>query len=180
MPSLFSKKKDSEKELTQSRTSSDTQYVNEPSQSKTKYSHGPRPSPPAYADETTPPTYKASSYLRSLHDGDPNDKVDVPMIHSTHKLSFGDYLPWGSAMKTGKRTVISRSMTRDCYIKHYAKDEEGNYIGTERPYPDHQLVFVPNKSTPDDILQQVSTFAYCMCSTIANLVVVERVRRRET
>lgn len=78
------------------------------------------------------------------------------MIHSTHKLSFGDYLPWGSAMKTGKRTVISRSMTRDCYIKHYAKDEDGNYIGTERPYPDHQLVFVPNKSTPDDILKQVS------------------------
>lgn len=78
------------------------------------------------------------------------------MIHTTHKLSFGDYLPWGSAMKTGKRTVISRSMTRDCYTKHYAKDEEGRYIGTEKPYPDWQLVFVPNKSTPDDILQQVS------------------------
>ncbi len=59
-------------------------------------------------------------------------------------------------MKTGKRTVISRSMTRDCYVKHYAKDEEGRYIGTEKPYPDWQLVFVPNKSTPEDILQQVS------------------------
>lgn len=114
---------------------------------------GNAPLPPPYAE-------KASSYLRSLHEGDPNDNVDVPMIHSTHKLSFGDYLPWSSAMKTGKRTVISRSMTRDCYIKHYAKDEEGNYIGTERPYPDHQLVFVPNKSTPDEILQQVSSYMF--------------------
>ncbi|KAJ4984903.1 hypothetical protein SVAN01_09597 [Stagonosporopsis vannaccii] len=141
MPSLFSKKKGSERELIHS-----------------QYSNESRPSPPAYADDATPPTYKASSYLRSLHDGDLNDKVDVPMIHSTHKLSFGDYLPWGSAMKTGKRTVISRSMTRDCYIKHYAKDEDGNYIGTEKPYADWQLVFVPNKSTPDDILQQLNEF----------------------
>lgn len=140
MPSLFSKKRDSEEAVTQSGApTSSTQ-----------------PLPPAYTDDATPPTYKATSYLSSLREGDPNDKVEVPMIHSTHKLSFGDYLPWGSAMKTGKRTVISRSMTRDCYIKHYAKDEDGNYIGTERPYPDHQLVFVPNKSTPDDILKQVS------------------------
>lgn len=103
----------------------------------------------------------------------------MPMIHSTHKLSMGDYLPWGSAMKTGKRTVISRSMTRDCYIKHYAKDEDGNYIGTERPYPDHQLVFVPNKSTPDEILQQVRD-DYAFECDIADTMVVERVRRRET
>lgn len=82
------------------------------------------------------------------------------MIHSTHKLSFGDYLPWGSAMKTGKRTVIARSMTRDCYIKHYAKDVEGNYIGTEKPYPDWQLVFVPNKSTPGDVLEQASRIPF--------------------
>ncbi|KAH6637535.1 hypothetical protein C7974DRAFT_389702 [Boeremia exigua] len=141
MPSLFSKKKDSEREITQAGTSDDSQVA-----------------PPEYVDDGTPPTYKASSYLRSLHDGDPNDKVDVPMIHSVHKLSVGDYLPWGSAMKTGKRTVISRSMTRDCYIKHYATDEEGNYIGTEKPYPDWKLVFVPNKSTPDDILQQLNEF----------------------
>lgn len=119
-------------------------------------SHAPRNSPPAYMEDAIPASHKAVSYQRSLLEGDPNDKIDVPMIHTTHKLSMGDYLPWGSAMKTGKRTLISRSMTRDCYIKHYAKDEEGNYIGTEKPYPDHQLVFVPNKSTPDDILQQVS------------------------
>jgi hypothetical protein len=140
MPSLFSKNKNSENEVTQSDAPAHT-------------TQGP---PLQYTDDT-PPTYKATSYLDSLREGDPNDKVDVPMIHSTHKLSFGDYLPWGSAMKTGKRTVISRSMTRDCYIKHYAKDGDGNYIGTERPYPDHQLVFVPSKSTPDDILKQVSS-----------------------
>ncbi|KAJ8110696.1 hypothetical protein OPT61_g6525 [Boeremia exigua] len=141
MHSFFSKKKDSEAEATPTDTLDTSQ-----------------PIPPPSTDDTTLPTYKASSYLRSLHEGDPNDKVDVPMVHSVHKLSFGDYLPWGSAMKTGKRTVISRSMTRDCYIKHYAKDDEGKYIGTEKPYPDWQLVFVPNKSTPDDILQQLNEF----------------------
>lgn len=176
MPSLFSKKKDGDREVTQSGASDSLQYVNRSSYlAKSSNTHIPRPAPPSYADDTTPPTYKASSYLRSLHDGDPNDKVDVPMIHSTHKLSFGDYLPWGSAMKTGKRTVISRSMTRDCYVKHYAKDEEGNYIGTERPYPDWQLVFVPNKSTPDDILQQVSPLSYRRLVRVANVMAVERV-----
>ncbi|KZM22616.1 hypothetical protein ST47_g6155 [Ascochyta rabiei] len=120
-------------------------------------SHNSKSASPAYADENhkvTPPTHAASSYMRSLREGNPNEKVEVPMIHSTHELSLGDYLPFGSAMKTGKRTVISRSMTRDCYIKHYAKDDEGNYIGTEKPYPDWQLVFVPNKGTPEDILRQ--------------------------
>ena len=99
--------------------------------------------------------------MRLLHEGSPDDRISVPVIHSTHKFSFGDYLPWGSAMKTGKRTVIMRSMTRDCYIKHYARDEEGRYIGTEKPYPDWQLVLVPNKSTPEDILEQVS-LALCI------------------
>jgi hypothetical protein len=141
MPSLFSKKKKDESEATHMMTP--------------KASKNP---PPVYTEDAIPASHKAASYQRSLLEGDPNDKIDVPMIHTTHKLSMGDYLPWGSAMKTGKRTLISRSMTRDCYIKHYAKDEEGNYIGTEKPYPDHQLVFVPNKSSPDDILQQLNEF----------------------
>lgn len=111
--------------------------------------------------------------MRSLREGDPNDKIDVPMIHSTHKLSFGDYLPFGSAMKTGKRTVIPRSMTRDCYIKHYAKDEGGNYIGTEKPYADWQLVFVPNKGTPEDVLKQVRKSTLCEGDDVADLVLVE-------
>lgn len=119
--------------------------------------------------------------MRSLREGDSNEKVDVPMIHSTHKLSFGDYLPFGSAMKIGKRTVISRSMTRDCYIKHYAKDEEGNYIGTEKPYPDWQLVFVPNKSTPEDILEQVNEdVSATVVSDVANAVAAKPICRCET
>lgn len=156
MPSLFSRKKDTESEVTRPVTHNDSKYASSTLLQLAQCSHTTRADPPSYAEDTAPPIYKGTNYLRSLHEGDPNDKVEVPMIHSTHKLSFGDYLPFGSAMKTGKRTVISRSMTRDCYIKHYAKDEEGNYIGTEKPYPDHQLVFVPNKSTPDDILKQVS------------------------
>lgn len=132
-----------------------TQYAYGSSSFQT-WTYQSRTTPPAYyANDTKPPGYTASNYMRSLREGDPNEKVDVPMIHSTHKLSFGDYLPWGSAMKTGKRTVISRSMTRDCYVKHYAKDDEGNYTGTEKPYADWQLVFVPNKSTPENVLKQV-------------------------
>lgn len=157
MPSLFSKKKKDESEATQMMTPEASKYATITTH-PVQRSHAPRNPPPVYTEDAS---HKAASYQRSLLEGDPNDKIDVPMIHTTHKLSMGDYLPWGSAMKTGKRTLISRSMTRDCYIKHYAKDEEGNYIGTEKPYPDHQLVFVPNKSSPDDILQQVNNTILC-------------------
>ncbi|KAF2623471.1 hypothetical protein BU25DRAFT_350344, partial [Macroventuria anomochaeta] len=58
-------------------------------------------------------------------------------------------------------------------IKHYAKDEEGKYIGTEKPYPDWQLVFVPNKSTPDDILQQVKPCTPRRHGNVANAMAVE-------
>src|SRR5690242_18328316 len=62
MPSLFPKNKDNDKEATQfGASASSTQAP-----------------PPAYTDDATPPTYKATSYLSSLREGDPNDKVDVP------------------------------------------------------------------------------------------------------
>lgn len=161
MPSLFSKKKKKdESEAAHMMTPKASKYATVTTH-PVQRSHAPRNPPPVYTEDAIPASHKAASYQRSLLEGDPNDKIDVPMIHTTHKLSMGDYLPWGSAMKTGKRTLISRSMTRDCYIKHYAKDEEGNYIGTEKPYPDHQLVFVPNKSSPNDILQQVSNAIVC-------------------
>lgn len=102
-----------------------------------------------------------SVYSNSLHAVSPRrrsqEKSDVPMIHSVQKHGIGDYLPWGSAGKVERRTVIVRQMTRDCCVKHYAKDDAGNYVGTEKMYPDAGLVLVPSKSTGDDVLQQVSS-----------------------
>jgi hypothetical protein len=94
--------------------------------------------------------------MRSLREGDPQEKISVPMIHTEQKHGIGDYLPFGSAGKTKRRTIIMRQMTRDTYLKHYAKDDAGNYVGTETMYPDAGLVLVPSKSTEDDVLQQVS------------------------
>jgi hypothetical protein len=121
-------------------------------------------SPPAYESEfpdmseQLPPAYTASAYMRSLREGDPQEKIDVPMIHSVQKHGIGDYLPWGSAGKVKRRTVVIRQMTRDTYLRHYAKDDGGNYVGTEKMYPDAGLVLVPSKRTEDDVLQQVSFY----------------------
>ncbi|KAF2684794.1 hypothetical protein K458DRAFT_431090 [Lentithecium fluviatile CBS 122367] len=99
--------------------------------------------PPAYAPESPdaaeqpPPAYSTSAYMRSLREGDPQEKID------------------GSAGKVKRRTVNVRQMTRDCYLKHYAKDDGGNYVGTEKMLPDAGLVLVPSKSTEDDVLQQL-------------------------
>lgn len=51
-------------------------------------------------------------------------------------------------------------MTREFYLKHYAKDTEGNFVGTAAPAPDAGLVFVPGKSTPEDVMRQVQEVAF--------------------
>jgi hypothetical protein len=96
--------------------------------------------------------------MSSLLQGDPDETVLVPMIHSTEKKSLKAMLVGG----TGKvqQTVIVRKMKREWYLKHYAKDADGNYVGTEKPAADAGLVFVPSKSTPEDILQQVHKVAF--------------------
>ena len=69
------------------------------------------------------------------------------------------FLPGGRPGKV-TQTVIVRKMTRDHYLKHYAKDAEGNYIGTEKPAVDAGLVFVPGKSSSEEILEQVRKVAF--------------------
>lgn len=49
---------------------------------------------------------------------------------------------------------------RKHYLKRYAKDTQGNYISTERPAPDAGLVFVPGKSTDQELLEQVRKVAF--------------------
>ena len=120
--------------------------------------HEMSPAPPQYSTPDPPP-YSASSYMRSLREGDPDETIDVPMIHTVQKTSLGDYVPFMSAGKIKRRTVIVRKMTRDCYLKHYAKDDDGNYVGTESPYPDAGLVFVQSKSTDADVQEQIERVA---------------------
>jgi hypothetical protein len=80
------------------------------------------------------------------------------MIHSTRKKTMKQRL----LREPGKvlQTVIVRKMPRSHYLAHYAKDENGNYVGTEKPAVDSGLVFVPNKSSPDDLKEQVKKVAF--------------------
>ena len=73
--------------------------------------------------------------------GDPNESISVPMILTTENCSF-------KSLIRGKREVsqqvIIRKVTRDHYRRYYAKDVEGNYVGTEKPAVDVGLVLVPH------------------------------------
>jgi hypothetical protein len=44
------------------------------------------------------------------------------------------------------------------FLKHYAKDSQGNYAGTEKAALDAALVFVPSQHSSNDMLQQVQSF----------------------
>ncbi|KAF2728611.1 hypothetical protein EJ04DRAFT_91806 [Polyplosphaeria fusca] len=98
------------------------------------------------------------SDMRRLMEGDPNETIEVPMIHSTAKKSLRHLFVRDPGVVS--HTVSVRKMKRDWYLKHYAKDAEGNYIGTEKPALDAPLVFVPSKSTPEDLLEQVHKVAF--------------------
>ncbi|KAF2642028.1 hypothetical protein P280DRAFT_468498 [Massarina eburnea CBS 473.64] len=117
---------------------------------------------PASSSSTAPPAYSlvddVSASIRSLREGDPKETISVPMIHSTETRNYKKLL--SKDRKTVTQTVIVRKMPREYYLKHYAKDVEGNYVGTEKPAADAGLVFVPSKSTPEDILEQVHKVAF--------------------
>jgi hypothetical protein len=46
------------------------------------------------------------------------------------------------------------------FLKHYAKDSQGNYAGTEKAALDAALVFVPSQHSSNDMLQQVQKVAF--------------------
>ena len=84
--------------------------------------------------------------------------ISVPMIHSTQTTNLKKL--FSKNRKQVSHSVIVRKMPREWYLKHYAKDAEGKYIGTEAPAVDAGLVFVPSKSTPQDLLEQVHKVAF--------------------
>ena len=95
--------------------------------------------------------------IRSLDVGDPNESISVPMILTTENRSF-------KSLIRGKREVsqqvIIRKVTRDHYRRYYAKDVEGNYVGTEKPAVDVGPVLVPSKPTLEEISRQVREVAF--------------------
>ncbi|KAF2651696.1 hypothetical protein K491DRAFT_606381, partial [Lophiostoma macrostomum CBS 122681] len=110
-----------------------------------------------------PPQYSSlaeevNDEMRSLAVGDPDEIIAVPMIHSTDKKSLKNMI----FREVGKvsQTVIVRKMRRSYYLEHYAKDGNGNYVGTQKPAADAGLVFVPSKSSPEELLAQVHKVAF--------------------
>lgn len=70
--------------------------VSKPISNPAQFQHNLSIALPGYVverSEVTPPAYAISSYMRSLREGNPDDKISVPVIHRTHRRSLGDYLP---------------------------------------------------------------------------------------
>lgn len=122
--------------------------------------------PPSYTpDSSHPPTYESlSTALRSdmssLSVGDPQETISVPMILRRESNSLHNYNPFSRKSGAVTQSVIVRKMTREHYLKHYAKDSEGNFVGTSNPAPDAALLFVPGKSTPEDLMRQVEEVVF--------------------
>ncbi|KAF2261772.1 hypothetical protein CC78DRAFT_570261 [Lojkania enalia] len=125
------------------------------------------------ANASPPPTYtttdEPAKHLKSLEEevvadmdtllhGDPDETVSVPMIHTSEQTSLRGFFKGKGTKIT--QTVIVRKMPRSWYLKHYAHNAEGKYIGTEKPAVDAGLVFVPSKSTSEDIMLQVRKVAF--------------------
>ncbi|KAH7383863.1 hypothetical protein BKA66DRAFT_384253, partial [Pyrenochaeta sp. MPI-SDFR-AT-0127] len=112
-----------------------------------------------------PPAYSSlpelvAAEMNSLAIGDPEETISVPMILSTEQKRKRDLFLPSSKAPVVTQTVIVRKMKREHYVKHYAKDAEGNYVGTEKPAADAGLVFVMGKSSSEDILEQIRKVAF--------------------
>jgi hypothetical protein len=114
------------------------------------------PPPPAY---TSLPEAIAAD-MHSLSIGDPKEMINVPMIHSTEQKRKRDLFLPGGKKGVVTRTVLARKMTREHYLKKYARYAEGNYVGTESPAVDAGLVFVSEKGTDEELMEQVRKVAF--------------------
>ncbi|KAI4944204.1 hypothetical protein J4E91_008757 [Alternaria rosae] len=125
---------------------------------------------PASSSIDTPPTYPSTSdsppdyttvarALTTLSEGDPDETIPVPMISRTVAFSLHNYNPFSRKQGEVRQSIITRQMKRSYYNAHYAKDAEGNFVGTGNPAPDLGLVFVPGKSSSEDMLKQANEVA---------------------
>ncbi|KAI4908771.1 hypothetical protein J4E90_008507 [Alternaria incomplexa] len=117
--------------------------------------------PPTYPSTTdSPPTYTTvARALTTLSEGDPDETIPVPMITRTLAFSLHNYNPFSRKQGEVRQSIIIRQMKRSYYNAHYAKDAEGNFVGTGTPAPDLGLVFVPGKGSSEDMLKQANEVA---------------------
>lgn len=108
--------------------------------------------------EAAPPEYtEARTSAHSIDpNGDPNEMIDVPFIASVEKIDLKRVF---SGRKTIENKVVVRKMPRSRYLAHYARDIDGNYVGTGKPAYDSALVYVPARSSPEDIKDAVNKTA---------------------
>ncbi|KAF1812284.1 hypothetical protein P152DRAFT_458670, partial [Eremomyces bilateralis CBS 781.70] len=114
------------------------------------------PTPPC----KPPPEYLAwSSTAGPVTPGgtSPDEIVLVPFFHTVQKRTIKDFL-------TGRRVyetkISAREMKRSHYDRHYATDSDGKYIGTGKAAIDAPMVYVPTKSTPEYIQEQLNKVAF--------------------
>jgi hypothetical protein len=126
-----------------------------------------KPPPPAYHDAASssssdppPPAYtSARRALDTLSHGDPDETIYVPMVTRTVSRSIHNYNPFSHKQGTVRQSIVTRQMKRSTYLAHYVKDAEGNYVGTGKPAPDMETVFVPAKGSEEDLLKQAESVA---------------------
>ena len=118
------------------------------------------PTYPSTTDTSSPPTYTTvAAALSTLSSGDPNETIPVPMITRTLAFSLHNYNPFSRKQGKISQSIIIRQMKRSYYNAHYAKDADGNFVGTGTPATDLGLVFVPGKGSSEDMLRQANEVA---------------------
>jgi hypothetical protein len=117
--------------------------------------------PPTYTPSTAPPpAYEAAKEaFTSLLHGPPDETIAVPMVSRTVSNSLHNYNPFSRKQGEVKQSVVVRQMKRSQYLAHYAKDAEGNFVGTGSPAPDLALVYVPSRGSSEDMLRQCEEVA---------------------
>lgn len=79
------------------------------------------------------------------------------MVHTVEKANVKRLL--SGKRREYERRITFRKMKRSHYKAYYAKDTQGNYIGTQKPALDAGLVYVPS-STTQDIDDQIKQVAF--------------------
>src|SRR4051812_43476204 len=117
--------------------------------------------PPSYASSSSePPSYESvQRALSTLSVGPPDETISVPMITRTVSHSIHNYNPFSRKQGEIRQSIFVRKMKRSQYLAHYAKDAEGNFVGTGAPAPDVGLVFVPGKGSSEEMLKQAEEVA---------------------
>ncbi|KAJ4992862.1 hypothetical protein SVAN01_01566 [Stagonosporopsis vannaccii] len=133
------------------------------SKSKSPATETSKSSVPARQNDTpSPPNTDVAADMSSLLHGNPKDIISVPMVHSNENTRLRDVLiPFKRVRGKGiTQSVVVRKMTREHYLKHYARDASGTYIGTEIAAVDAGLVFVPSQSSSQELSEQVRKVAF--------------------